>query len=548
MKTKVVNRSGFNCDFKNLFTAPVGTLVPVLSDELMPNTNVDLRVKLQASLPPLASDTFMRCDIRLEAFFVPYRILYGGWQHWFTQQPLLVPATSSKAVPVLPYIACDPPASAADDPDWKPYLEAGSLGDYLGFKIANFEFGTIVPVHTRTFKLNIFPFLAYHKIYDDWYRNKLIQTPIFAPRFSSPTAAQYYSLANLPYVTSDNTTYLKKVLDNTFDDGVHLGDLRQRNYGDDYFTSALNSPQLGAAQGLTLSVSGGSTSFSIADLRAANSMQQMLEKEQLGGYDYVLQNKVKYGADLSNGMANRPLYLGSMRCTIYNRGVDANANTPDVSSRNPFNGSVAAQYGSAIAVADDQLVRDFHCDEYGILMVNCSLVPKVTYATGIKRQLHHFSGNYGSQTSTKMDLPDPTLQNLGPQPIYATELLAGADGLNVGYDSVFGYSDRYAEFCTCEDELHGLMRVGESLDSFAPQRSIGSVAYINSSFLEIPKTALDIVSAASADISDYGYWCDMDFRYRKLQPLQQYCIPSLQDPAYEHGHDVNISRGGQSIK
>lgn len=61
---KVQKRSGFDKSHQNLFTAKVGTLVPILVDELIPNSTVDLEAAISAQLPPLASDTFMRCKLK----------------------------------------------------------------------------------------------------------------------------------------------------------------------------------------------------------------------------------------------------------------------------------------------------------------------------------------------------------------------------------------------------------------------------------------------------------------------------------------------------
>ena len=79
--------SGFDKSHQNLFTSKVGTITPVLVDELIPGSKVNLKMALSASLPPLASDTFMRCSIKAEAFFVPMRLLCASFESFFTDQP-----------------------------------------------------------------------------------------------------------------------------------------------------------------------------------------------------------------------------------------------------------------------------------------------------------------------------------------------------------------------------------------------------------------------------------------------------------------------------
>lgn len=66
---KVQKRSGFDKSFQNLFTSKVGTITPILVDELIPNTRVNLKAAISAALPPLASDTFMRCKLKYASFF-----------------------------------------------------------------------------------------------------------------------------------------------------------------------------------------------------------------------------------------------------------------------------------------------------------------------------------------------------------------------------------------------------------------------------------------------------------------------------------------------
>lgn len=77
---RVRSRSGFDKSHQNLITGKVGTLIPVLCDEVIDGTRVHLRSAVAAALPPLASDTFMRCNLHVEAFFVPTSGLYGGFK------------------------------------------------------------------------------------------------------------------------------------------------------------------------------------------------------------------------------------------------------------------------------------------------------------------------------------------------------------------------------------------------------------------------------------------------------------------------------------
>lgn len=523
VELKVPKRSGFDKSFQNLLTTKVGTLTPLLVDELIPNSSVDLSSVVSASLPPLASDTFMRCNLKLEAFFVPKRLLYGGFEDWLTGNKAY-DGNDSDYVSVCRPILRVTYSQAAQT----ALLAPGTLADYLGYRRFSAN-----PSGTAEF--NIEPFLAYHRIYDDWYRNTLVQAPVFA----RPVSGAGGDLFNLPYTFLPSTGYYTLV--GTFADGVALGALRQRNFGLDYFTAALPQEQLGSAKKVGFNTSGATGEFTIAALRMANSLQQFAERNQLAGYrlqDYV---KANYGADLSNGVAQRTIYLGSAEIPVYSKGVYSNSlgTSGSQATNNPFSKVIGSEFGSAECSGSASLVHDFTAQEPGYLFVMGSLVPVVTYSSGIDRILHRYNVE-NSQT----DMATPLLQNVGNQPIYQFEL-AEQNMVNL---NAFGYTDRYADFKNnMHDQLHGLVRDGQSLASFALQRTITGTPQINSSFLQIPTNYMDGVTAVTADVSTYGVWIDAFFKYGVSMPLAEYAIPSLQDPAYEHGDSVHISVGGSRL-
>lgn len=571
---KVLNRSAFNKSHQNLLSLKVGTLVPVLVDELIPDSTIDLRSTAIAKLPPLASDTFMRLKMHLEAFFVPYRILYGGYMDAMTGQVLTAGANSRTSIPRLGITAFN------DASDYKAKMGPGTLFDYLGFKTPT---GSVFPngsVSSPAFYLNIFPFLAYHRIYDDWYRNPRVQNPVFSPVASGSTpvgsygSTGVYEIGSLPYIRinalagsgsdsvegpapgSLDSSYSSFLYGNnasgtfvrpTFGSasGVNNGKgyidtLRQRNFGHDYFTSASLTPTVGTMPSLVAPVSGGNASFTIGALRSANSLTEFAERNALCGTRYSDWLKANYGVELSEMVQGRAQYLGRMVFDVYSKGVLQTSNSSGASTRNPFD-SVGAQYGDAVGVGEDTLFNNFYVREPGVLMVLASLVPKVTYSTGSARYLRHYTG-----AGFRGDLANQLLENVGPQPIFKSEL----DG-NILFsstpDSVFGYTDRFAEFKTKFDEIHGILRDGESLESFALQRSFGNTVSLNSSFIEIPTSYLDQVAAVVGDISSYGCWLDCAFDYKVVQPLSRYSTPSLVMPAAFDGHTEIVKRSGTHL-
>lgn len=527
IRVNVPNRSGEDLSFQHLLTAKCGTLVPIFWDELMPGRKVFLKDAISASLPPLASDTFMRCKLKLEAFFVPHRQLSGSFVPWLTGDKVFDPQGNVEITPTIPLAKI--PASAVST-----YHGPGTLSDYLGFKINRFASGA------PDYYVNIFPYLAYHWIWDNMYRNSKIQKRAFSvPAYGSAVSASSYRAAYIPYVNMNaQEVGLYTSVSSCLADGKYLYELRQRNFDCDYFTSCTLNPQSTAnPAAVTFQVdSQGNGQFTIAALRAQNSLQQYLERQNIGGPRYVEWLKANYGVNLEEGIAQIPLFLGRQVIDVYSKGVESTANVAG-STNNPFAGSTGARYGSAYALGSNVLVDNFEAKESGILMVMASLVPKVTYATGVDPMMLHFRSQ-----SSQGDVPSPILQNVGQQPVYQEQLTG-----DLATNLVFGYTDRYAEFMAKVDRVSGLLRDGQSLQSFALQRSFGTPPTLGSSFLEIPTSYLDQVSAVTGDISNYGVWIDSYFEYKVSQPLAQYSMPSLQDPAYEHGHGVWISRSGQIV-
>ncbi len=193
-KVQIKNKSGFDLAHSNFLTQKCGTLTPVCTVPMLPGDSISLGFMSQIKLPPMATSFYGRVDYRLEAFFVPYRILWGGWENFYTQ-PIADPYGSMVERPhSLPNLV------GSFVPDLlNTMFGRGSLADYLGlkgYKIASSP--TIAQVALN----NILPFLAYHKIYDDWYRNANIQKPVFVRHNSYDEKT---ALSGCPYISTTIT-------------------------------------------------------------------------------------------------------------------------------------------------------------------------------------------------------------------------------------------------------------------------------------------------------------------------------------------------------
>lgn len=559
-KVQIKNKSGFDLAHSNFLTQTCGTLTPVCTMPVLPGDSVSLGFMSQIKLPPMATSFYGRVDYRLEAFFVPYRILWGGWENFYTQ-PVADPYGTMVDRPhFLPNMSIKMLGS-----DLLANLGRGSLADFLGVKgikpnSADIVAGTTYPVYLK----NVLPFIAYHKIYDDWYRNANIQKPVFV-RHNSYTSST--GLSGMPYISStitvsdslangslgpdmntDVNSDASNPLDSigfsgvsrgilsavpTFADGSSLFSLRQRNWSKDYFTTATLYPQQsGTTAGASISAvtpaEGEVTQFTISQIRQANILQKWLERNNIAGSRYADQIRATFGVLPSDAMLDRAIFLGGSSFGIYTNSIAQSVNSDKGQSTNPYSGTAGADSGQTSGFGKDSLIDKFTATEHGLIMVIGSIVPHATYSTGSSRMFAMSS--YG-------DIPNPMFEGLGQESILTAEL--APLGFGVVDDNVFGYVDQYAWCKYMNDEVHGLLVDGENLESFALQRSFtAGSAKLDSSFIAIPTDYLDQVLAVKQSGSGFSAWANMYFDVKKVSLLSQYTIPTLGEPKNTHTESV----------
>lgn len=521
---KVQDRSGFDMSHENLFTATIGTLIPASVEEVMPGDVVSVGGALSVELPPLATNFKGRVDARLEAFFVPNRLLWAGWQDFITQDPNHKPAVPNFSV------ATDIPKVNVGSK-----TGAGSLSDYLGVKSGG-----------ANAVVNALPYLAYEKIWDDWYRDSNIQQPFFLDGLSIQTLNQSYA-AGMPYMrTSGTLSVVNSSVYNTNGNvigfnGRDLRDLAQRNFAKDYYTTMTTQPQAGAAAELSFTVDSANTgSFSIASLRAANSLQKWLERNNIAGTRYYDQILAHYGVLPSDAVFQRSVLLGAMDTPVIVNSIAQNAQSTTANtqnSKNPYALSTGAMFGKGNAFGKDRLIDNFEVKEHGYIIIMFSLVPHAYYSTGARRYL--------TQRSKSSSFAFPEFAGIGDQEIKKSELYANS--LSAAEDPTIGYAQRYAEYKFHDDEVHGLLRDGESLSSFVLQRGFDESVALSSSLLEIPTTYMDNVMVTTAGVSGFNAVVDAYFDAKYLRVLPEYSLPTLCENEGNEGKQVYVEKGGRRL-
>lgn len=540
---KVQKRSGFDLSHENLFTAKVGTLIPASVEEVLPGDVVSIGSALAVELPPLATNFKGRVDARLEAFFVPNRILWGAWQDFITRDINSVPSTATgvtggSGVTVPSY---DVPTQVPLVKITNSMAGAGTLTDYLGYK--GNSTGAVLP------EVNALPYAAYWKIWDDWYRDSNIQQPFFynSMPFSSSYVVSTIGASRLPVngstgVLSDTGVTFTSAYSMRGVNGKLITDLAQRNFAKDYFTTMTYRPQAGEGASLKFNVDSlaSTATFTIAQLRAANSLQKWLERNNISGTRYYDQILAHFGVVPSDAAFQRPVLLGSMTTPVIVNSISQTASVDSAGSTsngNPYGFGAGAQFGKGTSFGKDTLVDSFEVKEHGFIFVMFSLVPHAYYSTGARRYLFNYKSS---------DYAFPEFANIGDQVVTAKEL--GSNYTSVSQmDAEVGYVQRYAHYKYHDDEVHGLLADGQSLDAFVLSRGFDNAPTLGSSMLEIPTDYMDNVMVTETNVSGFNAIVDAYFDSKVLRVLPEYSLPSLSDDPDGDGKKVYVPKGGTRL-
>jgi hypothetical protein len=527
---KVQKRNAFSQDFTNSLTTKVGTLTPCFVKQVMPGDKIKLGVNLNVELPPMASAFKGKVSAHIEFFFVPWRIVYGGWRNYYLFNGGLATQYAPAGIPkvVLPVL---------NSPQKRITVAKGSLADYLGIR----SFKDVDD--TGLTSLSLLPFLAYHKIWEDWYRDPQVQKPAFMESSRTEEPQKVYSLPfHQCYGTNGDHRYS---IDSQMFDGTLVTSLRQRNYGKDIFTNCYTTPT-GGSQPLSVSTSG--NKFTISQLRQANALQKFAERNQIAGGRYDEVTIANYGVKPADSALNEALYLGRLVTSVYNTSVYSQTNTNDAmgdpsTNQNPFTNSLAGRGANSSAQGGSLILKDFEAKEFGVVMGIFSLVPHATYKSGIDPIM--LLGTTDAAFSD--NFPIPALAGIGNEPIEAY-MITG----NLQNTDVFGYTDRYCWWKYSLDEVHGKLAVpqGEraSLSFMQLTRNFDPESKVqqSSSFLEIPTNAMDEITAVRSSLSEYGCIVDLFYNYTTIRPLPAYSIPSLCDDI-DQATIRTIERGGKYL-
>ena len=266
---------------------------------------------------------------------------------------------------------------------------------------------------------------------------------------------------------------------------------------------------------LTGKVSGLFANLTAQALRAVVKLQEQLELLSTAGGRATEQIYAIFGKRPSDIMNKRVQYLGGSKSPVQITEVLADAETTSDEGTVPL----GAMAGHGINSNTSQKIK-FYCPDYGFIICLMSVMPKASYYQGIPRKFLQID---------RFDFFLPKFEHLGEQAILNSELYAQHSNPK----GTFGYTPRYAEYKSAQDEIHGQFRT--SLRDWHAARSFcGTNPALTSSFISATQSDVDriftVVEDSATEDGQEGTQHVMAELYHELnmiRPMSLYSTPSF---------------------
>ena len=497
-------RSAFDLSSKVAFSAKSGELLPIKWYFTMPGDKFTLKRQHFTRTQPVNTSAYTRIREYYDWFWVPLHQLWRNAPEVISQMQSNVQHAGSQT-------------SALTLGNYLPSISINQLGDsilprlsgknnYFGFDRADLayklmqylrvgnlnsdpkkNYGTSVASGTAGYsqkarfnlQISIFPFLAYKKFCQDYFRYSQWQN-------SSPY------LWNIDYYTGTQQQLFASMpaAGDTYWDNNTMFDLEYCNWNKDIFMGILPDTQYGdvssipvgnvtdtvpvSLQGLSnaqvhvgskvsssseeynmLITEGGTSdqlvvnfagrsgfSFDVLALRRGEALQRWKEISLNVPQNYRAQIKAHFGVDVGENMSGMSTYIGGDSSSLdISEVINTNLQSGDTQSE-----AVIAGKG----VGSSQGSEKFEARDWGVLMCIYHNVPLLDYVSSAPDPQYFVTQN--------TDLPIPELDSIGMQSIPVSMFTNNDVELNAGFvnaDFTMGYLPRYYVWKTSYDYVLG---------------------------------------------------------------------------------------------
>lgn len=539
-------RNAFDLSHNDVFSCAPGMLLPISCTEVLPNEHYEINPQIFLRTMPLNSAAYVRMRQHVEFFFVPARVLLRQFPQFVvgTKYPISSLETLNSYSGNIPSVSLATLRSL--------YVSAGEAGDGLGiaskygylrlFDLLGYGLNSSRNVNDSSYpdkytsgtssqdspKLSILRFAAYQKIYQDYYRNPYWEPADasifnyddkFEQTLSTSVAAdkqRLYKLVTLRYrnwtkdfFTSVQPQFQGAPFVTSYVDMSHFVTFstssKGHNFVPDTVLTDLNTGIPTQTSSSSNFASIGSTSntgpftIPVHNIRAAFALDKLYRLQQQSGngsYGEQIRNRFGFGGVHDDWKSQ---YLGGSSAPISIGEVITTANTFSDGEADGLTGDI---YGKASSVNDGKFV--FDSKEHGFIMGIFSVVPDADY-NSTQIDPHNFKLSFEQ-------FFQPEFDRLGHQPLnsYFLSSLAPwrsasqSDGESSSWlQRVLGFQNRYLEYKTGIDRVHGQFCSNGSLSAWTAPRNSGfltiSSTYYNLYSLKISPKILNSICSVTFD-------------------------------------------------
>lgn len=506
-------RSAFDLSSKVAFSAKSGELLPIKWYFTMPGDKFTLKRQHFTRTQPVNTSAYTRIREYYDWFWVPLHSLWRNAPEVISQMQSNVQHSGSQTSALtlgnyLPTVTNSQLSAVCssrlkDKTNYFGYNRADlayKLMQYLRVGNTNSEktinFGTSVPISDKSYSqvnrfnlnLSIFPFLAYKKFCQDYFRYSQWQdsspylwnidyyTGTQQQLFSSiPAAGDAYwnnnTMFDLEYCNWNKDLFMGILPDTQYGDvaSIDTGGLSSRDLpveakissssssrtylGDKISPSGSNfsvnaGPNAVASNPLVVSLPSIAASFDVLALRRGEALQRWKEISLNVPQNYRSQIKAHFGVDVGENMSGMSTYIGGDSSSLdISEVVNTNLQSGDSQSE-----AVIAGKG----VGSSQGSEKFEARDWGILMCIYHNVPLLDYVSSAPDPQYFVAQN--------TDLPIPELDSIGMQSIPISMYSNGDNELVAGFassDYTMGYLPRYYNWKTSYDYVLGAFTTTE---------------------------------------------------------------------------------------
>lgn len=540
------SRNGFDLSFKKNFTAKAGELLPVMVKEVLPGDSFKINLRSFTRTQPINTAAFARIREYYDFYFVPYDLLWNKANTVLTQMydnpqhsVSMNPTDNFVLSGTMPSITASGLAkylvnvnSSGEELNYFGYNRAlcsAKLMEYLGYGsfyryAKGDQFTWDVHPLLNNLNFNIFGFLAYQKIYSDYYRDS--QWERIAP-----------STFNVDFMDGSGSNSIEPYLDGDSSSDIitnyNLFDLRYCNWQKDLFHGLVPHQQYGESAVVQTSnvESGKPTDFTILALRQAEFLQKWKEITQSGDKDYKDQIEKHWGVSAGDALSEMCTYLG---------GISSSLDINEVVNSNITGDNAADIAGKGTGVSNGYI--NFNAGaKYGVIMCIYHCLPLLDYTADLLESAF-----------TKVNATDyaiPEFDRVGMEAVPFAKMinpLKNEDGLNfTSFASmIMGYAPRYIDYKTSVDSSIGGFRdtlknwvISYGNTSICNQLSAlkgpalsgpePSVAPMNYTFFKVNPNCLNPLFAVAVDseISTDNFLCSSFFDVKVVRNLDTDGLP-----------------------